>query len=877
MSQFPKRFQFSAVEQQWNSFWLENNTFKWDKSKDPTLDFSIDTPPPTVSGTLHMGHVYSYTQADIIARYQRLSGKNVLYPIGFDDNGLPTERLVEKTQKIRAGNLPRNEFIDICKSVLVDYEADFQAFFKRLGLSVDWDKQYCTISDRSKKISQYSLLDLYDKGVLERRLEPTLWDPADRTAIAQAEVEEIEKQGEFCYFDFTVQDSETTIEIATTRPELLGGCVALMISDSYPNAQALSQQKAVSPLFHCPVPIIISDKVDPEKGTGAVMCCTFGDITDVFWWKEYKLPLRNIVNNMGKINEFTGFGEAHWPSLQLAEARTNIAALQGLKVKQAKATVRQMLEDQGLLNRVETTQQIIPIAERSGAPLEIIVTPQWFIKTVAYKQQLIEMGQQIQWHPPYMQKRFEIWVENLNWDWCVSRQRYFGVPIPVWYSKRPGEEGKLLFADATDLPVDPTVDLPQGYQAHEVEPETDILDTWATSSMTPILSTFTDDHQLPDLSQDRRFAPMSMRPQAHEIIRSWAFYTIVKSFHHQGCPPWKEINISGWCLAKDGNKMSKSKGNVVDPVKLLDQYGTDVVRYWTGTSKLGHDTTLTDTVLKQGVRLVNKLWNACSFSNLHINSAQAPTTAANDVQNQRIHCSIDRWMLGQMSELLARTTAHFNAHDYAHALRETDRVFWAMFCDNYLEIIKKRLNHPDINDSGRQSAALTLYHVIKTFLSLYAPFMPYITEEIHHRLYSSEQQATASIHGIGNWPQQSHQAPRLQDEKLGATFIELLAAARKGKTLAQVKLGAYIEQIDILSFDQDSHQLLQQMFAHSDLKFDFLSVIRASQLNLHTAHDATVVTESSTLENPEGNPESNAESNNDTGRFGITIGKVIEK
>lgn len=599
MKSFPEKYKQVEAEDEWRSRWAADNAFKWDATAPAKTDYVIDTPPPTVSGTLHVGHVYSYTQADIIARYFRMSGRNVLYPIGWDDNGLPTERLVEKVKKVRGGTMKRDDFVALCREVIPNYEAQFRELFSRLALSVDWSREYQTISDESRTISQLSFLDLYKKGLLERRLEPALWDPADRTAIAQAEVDEIEREGKFNHIPFEVEGGGEAM-IATTRPELIGGCGALMIHPDHPRAGELVGKRAISPLYKVLVPIIADGKVDPEKGTGIVMCCTFGDVTDIHWWRTHKLPLRLVIDQAGRMMNELPIGAEDWPSADVASAKATIEALKGLKVEKARAVILDMLSERSLLRAQQTTKQIVPVAERSGAPLEIIVTPQWFIKTLDFKDEILAKGREINWQPDYMRQRFESWVEGLKWDWLISRQRHFGVPLPVWYSKRPGEEGKTLVPSPEQLPVDPMVDLPEGYSVDEVERETDVMDTWATSSVTPQLVTRTINDEL-GLDHDihRRLFPMAMRPQSHEIIRTWAFYTIVKALHHQGTVPWKTICVSGWCLASDGSKMSKSKGNVIDPIKLLNDYGTDAVRYWTGTSRLGNDTALSPNTLKR--------------------------------------------------------------------------------------------------------------------------------------------------------------------------------------------------------------------------------------------------------------------------------------
>ncbi|MGJ3231621.1 MAG: valine--tRNA ligase [Oceanicaulis sp.] len=794
MKAFPDQYDAKAAEAALNARWADEKAFQWDPGAPADSDYVIDTPPPTVSGALHIGHVYSYTQADITARYMRMSGRNVLYPIGWDDNGLPTERLVEKVKKVRGGTMARDEFVALCREVIPEYEQQFRDLFTRLALSVDWSREYQTISDESRTISQMSFLDLYHKGLLERRLEPSLWDPADRTALAQAEVEEIEREGKLNEIPFQIEGGGEPAVIATTRPELIGGCGALMIHPEHPRAKELVGRRAISPLYNVPVPIIADEAVDPEKGTGMVMCCTFGDIQDINWWRAHKLPLRIVIDRAGKMVDQLEIGTEDWPSLDPEQARETIAALAGLKAEKAKAAILDILKEKGLLLAQKTTHQVVPVAERSGAPLEIIVTPQWFIKTLEFKDQILEKANEITWRPAYMKQRLESWVEGLKWDWLISRQRHFGVPLPVWYSKRPGEEGKLIVPNADQLPVDPTTDLPEGYEAHEVEPERDVMDTWATSSVSPQLNTraINEDYAL-DIESHRRQFPMALRPQAHEIIRTWAFYTIVKALHHQNTVPWTNIAISGWCLAGDGSKMSKSKGNVVDPIKLLDQYGVDAVRFWTGTSRLGQDTALSENTLKQGKRVVNKLWNAAKLAHMALKAAEDagalnPTTPREDIASGAISHPLDQWLLGRLAETVKSATESFENYEYANAQRVTEDFFWRTYCDNYLEIVKRRTRFDGAPNPEEVSGCLTLWHATDAIIRLYAPFTPYVTDSLYDVLHGDRAGGPVTVHARGQWPKGDDQAEPGLNKAQGEAFTQILAAARKVKSEAQVSM-----------------------------------------------------------------------------------------
>ena len=797
MKSFPDKYDAKACEAALAARWADEKAFEWDPEAPADADYVIDTPPPTVSGALHIGHVYSYTQADITARYMRMSGRNVLYPIGWDDNGLPTERLVEKVKKVRGGTMAREDFVALCREVIPEYEQQFRDLFTRLALSVDWSREYQSISDESQAISQMSFLDLYHKGLLERRLEPSLWDPADRTALAQAEVEEVEREGALNEIAFQIEGGGEPAVIATTRPELIGGCGALMIHPDHPRASELVGKRAVTPLYHVPVPIIADEAADPEKGTGVVMCCTFGDIQDITWWRAHKLPLRIVIDQAGKMIEDLPVGTDEWPSLDPQAARETVAALAGLKAAKAKETVLEMLRENGLLLARHATHQVVPVAERSGAPLEIIVTPQWFIKTLEFKDQILEKANEITWRPAHMKQRLESWVEGLRWDWLISRQRHFGVPIPVWYSKRPGEEGKLLLPSKDQLPVDPATDLPEGYSADEVEGERDVMDTWATSSVSPQLNTraINEDYALNDAARaaHRRQFPMALRPQAHEIIRTWAFYTIVKALHHENTVPWRNIAISGWCLAGDGSKMSKSRGNVVDPIKLLDQYGVDAVRYWTGTSRLGQDTALSENTLKQGKRLVTKLWNAVKLAHMTLERAEAagvldPKTPREDIARGAIPHTLDQWLLGRLAETVKAATAHFENYEFANAQRVTEDFFWRTYCDNYLEIVKRRTRFDGAPSAEEISACLTLWHASDALIRLYAPFTPYVTDALFDILHGEGEASPGTVHARGTWPKPADQAEPGVFGEQGEAFVQILAAARKVKSEAQVSM-----------------------------------------------------------------------------------------
>ena len=757
----------SEIEKKWQEYWAKHDIYKWDETKDRSCNFVIDTPPPTVSGMLHMGHIFSYTQTDFIARYKRMRGMNVFYPMGFDDNGLPTERLVEKVKNIRASTMARSEFIAHCKEVVKESEEAFRELFTRIALSVDWTQEYQTISPRSTQLSQLSFLDLYNKNLAYRSMEPTLWDVVDQTALAQADIVDIEFKGIMNNIIFKADGDD--IVIATTRPELLAACVAVFYHPDDERYQNLAGKYATTPVFGALVPIIADEKVEIAKGTGLVMCCSFGDITDIYWWKTYSLPLKIVIEKNGRL--------------------INSGELDGLKVKEARLKIIEMLGD-SLVMQTEITQNV-KCAERSGSPLEILVTPQWCIKILDKKQELLEKASECNWHPAYMKTRLENWINGLSWDWCISRQRFFGVPFPVWYSKRPGEEGKILLPSKEDLPIDPMVDLPKGYSKDEVIPDFDVMDTWATSSISPQLNS----HSITEANdRHQKLFPADLRPQAHEIIRTWAFYTIVKSLYHENSIPWKNLMISGWCLAADKTKMSKSKGNVVTPLGLIEDKTSDVIRYWASNSKLGADIAYSEDVFKIGKKLITKLVNAAKFANIHLAKLEG-------VSSPEITEKVDLWLLTKLSSCIKSMEKAFDDFEYSDARSHLEEFFWKDFCDNYLEIVKVRAyNENQQNQAGSLSAAATIKVTLRYLLLGFAPFMPHITEELYQEFFKDEK---VSIHACGTWP--DYKVIPCDDEakKLGDILVNILDLVRKFKAEQNLSLKSTIRELTIYNVSED--------------------------------------------------------------------------
>ena len=753
--------------------WYSSNIHKWNESEPRANNFVIDTPPPTVSGLLHMGHVFSYTQTDFVARYMRMKGMNVYYPMGFDDNGLPTERLVEKIKEIRAVQMHREDFKNLCKEVVKDAEEQFRELFKSLALSVDWSQEYQTINPDCTKISQMSFLDLLKNGYIDRRNAPTFWDPVDRTAIAQAEIEDKERNGVMNDIDFALESGDK-ITIATTRPELIAACVAVFYHPDDERYNKLAGKFAVTPVYGAKVPLLPDVDVAIDKGTGLVMCCTFGDIQDIEWWKRHKLIIKSCITLEGKMQ--------------------NAGELDGLYVKEARAKMIEKLKEMGLLTKQDAITQFVKCAERSGAPLEIISSPQWYIKLLDYKEQILAKARECNWFPDYMRIRLENWVNGLNQDWCISRQRYFGVPFPIWYSKREGEEGKILVPDIADLPIDPSIHLPKGYSKDEVTPDMDVMDTWATSSVTPQLNSkaITEEFSI-NYERHQKLYPADIRPQAHEIIRTWAFYTIVKSLYHENSIPWKNLMISGWCLAADKTKMSKSKGNVVTPTALIQEKGTDVVRYWASNSKLGVDIAYSEEVFKIGSKLINKLWNASKFVSIHLSKVDgSPTTAKTDISLGKITETLDKWILSRLHKALEKATIAFEVFEYNDARVAIEDFFWNDLCDNYLEMVKVRVyGEQHDNQKIMQSSIYTIHHILKTIFRLFAPFLPHISDHLNSGIFGEE-----SVHTRGSWPKISDHFFDANINSTGYAAVNILELVRKFKSDNKMSLKTELTKLN---------------------------------------------------------------------------------
>jgi valyl-tRNA synthetase len=836
----PERPSLDGLEAKWSAEWEREGIYRFDRTAPREQVFSIDTPPPTVSGSLHVGHVFSYTHTDAIARYQRMRGKAVFYPMGWDDNGLPTERRVQNHFGVRcdpsvpydptfmdglptqpdggpgsdakeggrgAVSVSRPNFVELCLALTATDEQAFEALWRTLGLSVDWSMTYTTIGPLARRISQRSFLGLLARDGAYQLEAPTLWDVDFQTAVAQAELEDRERQGAMHRVRFSLADSAGTNDagsstgiggeadggatgaaealIETTRPELIPACVALLAHPDDERQRGLVGREVLTPLFGTRVPVLTHPLVEPDKGTGLVMVCTFGDLTDVVWWRELSLPVRSVLAPDGRLGDVP-WGEPGWEVRDVEQARASYEELRGKTVNQARKRIVELLEQSGeLVGEPTPVTRAVKFFEKGERPVEIVTSRQWFIRTIEHRDALLARGRELEWHPPYMRARFEDWVNGLTGDWCVSRQRFFGVPFPVWYPL--DESGAVLHdrpipAREEQLPVDPSTDLPDGFnEGQRGAPngfvgDPDVMDTWATSSLTPqIAGQAGEDREL-----FAKVFPMDVRPQAHDIIRTWLFSTILRSQLDYGELPWSDAAISGWVLDPDRKKMSKSKGNVVTPMHLLQEHGADAVRYWAASGRPGTDTTFDPQQMKVGRRLAVKLLNASKF-------ALADLPAEGELSHP-----LDRAVIARLAAVVKDATKSFDDYDYARALERTETFFW-WFCDYYLELVKGRRYDSDPAVSASASRALRLS--LSTFQRLLAPFLPFVCEEV----WSWWQEG--SVHR-SSWPDAGEllaaaatpDSDEREDVALEIT-ADVLREVRKAKSQAQVKMRAPVKRV----------------------------------------------------------------------------------
>ncbi|MEY2966982.1 MAG: valyl-tRNA synthetase [Actinomycetota bacterium] len=809
MSTVPDKPTLDGVESTWIAAWDAEGTYSFNRASERAEVFAIDTPPPTVSGSLHMGHVFSYTHTDTVARFWRMRGKSVFYPMGWDDNGLPTERRVQNyfgvscdpTVPYQAGFEPpfrgdppkdhkavpvsRPNFIELCEELTHQDEKIFEDLFRRLGLSVDWSLLYATIDERSRRASQRAFLRNLARGEAYTQEAPTLWDVDFKTAVAQAELEDRERPGAYHTLSFHRADGSGDVLIDTTRPELVPACVALVAHPDDERYQPLFGTTVRSPLFKVEVPIVAHPLAQPDKGTGIAMICTFGDLTDVIWWRELRLPTRAIVGRDGRLLPEPPEG------MTSAEGRGAYASLAGKGVKQAQTAIVEMLRASGeMIGEPRAITHPVKFYEKGDRPLEIVTSRQWYIRNGgrddALRRDLLARGEELAWHPDHMRHRYANWVEGLNGDWLVSRQRWFGVPVPVWYPVRADGEvdhDSPIVPDEALLPIDPSTDVPAGYTADQrgvpggFAGDPDVMDTWATSSLTPQIAGKWED----DADLFARVYPYDVRPQGHDIIRTWLFSTMVRSHFEHGRAPWRVAALSGWILDPDRKKMSKSKGNVVTPIDLFDRYGSDAVRYWAAGARPGIDTAFSEEQMKVGRKLATKLLNASKFV-LSLGDVDAAT-----VPNE----PLDAAMLRRLGALVDEATVAFEDFDYARALERTESFFW-WFCDDYLELVKTRA-YATHGDERAASARAALRRALSVLQRLFAPLIPFATEEVWRWWQDG------SVHRAA-WPTTDDVLAGLTvdgDDALIDAVCTTLAAVRRAKTEAKVGQRAAIESLTI--------------------------------------------------------------------------------
>ena len=821
----PDKPSLDGLETKWDEYWETEGTYRFDRTKTRDEIFSIDTPPPTVSGSLHMGSVFGYVQTDTHARYRRMAGKEVFYPMGWDDNGLPTERRVQNYYGVQGDasipfdadftppteahdppiSISRRNFIDLCHVLTVEDEKVFEGLWRTLGLSVDWTQTYATIDHRSRRTSQKAFLRNLARGEVYTQQAPVLWDVDFRSAVAQAELEDRERPGAYHEVAFH-KPGGGSIHVETSRPELICSCVALVAHPDDERYQDLFGSTVTSPLFGVEVPVVVHELADPDKGTGVAMICTFGDTTDVTWWRELELPMRSVIQRNGRFQDDI-------PDWLSGVGRDVYREVAGLYPNQARRKMAELLAESGdLIGEPRQITHQVKFYEKGDRPLEIVTSRQWYIRNGGrdhdLRTALLTRGEELEWVPDFMAVRYQHWVDGLNGDWLVSRQRFFGVPIPLWY--RIDDSGSVdydepLTPHEADLPVDPSSDVPDGFaEAQRGRPggfvgDPDVMDTWATSSLTPEIAGHWDDDD--DLFE--RVYPMDIRPQGPEIIRTWLFSSTVRAHFEHAALPWHTATINGWILDPDRKKMSKSKGNVVTPLPLIEEYGSEAVRYWACNGRPGVDTAVDFGVMKIGRRLGIKILNASRFA----------LGFGEDVGTGAITESLDRSMLTTLADVVARATEAFEEYDYARALEVTERSFWA-WTDDYLELVKTRAYG---EGEAANSAHAGLQMALTVYLRLFAPFLPFVTEEV----WSWWREG--SVHRAP-WPGVSEFEDVGGDPGVLEVASQVLASVRRAKSDAKLSMRAGVEEILVSAVGES------------------LQALRAAETDLMAASNATTIT-----------------------------------
>ncbi len=800
---FPKNYDHKSVEEKISKYWEDNDIYKF-SSEDKGRDiYSVDTPPPYVSSAhLHVGHVMSYSQAEFIIRYKRMKGFNVFYPMGFDDNGLPTERYVEKKYKINKSKITREEFIDLClKETKIGIDI-YKSLWRSVGISADYSLSYSTIDERCRKTAQKSFIDLYGKGLIERRNEPILWCPQCRTSLAQADVVLEEFAGVLYDIEFKSDEGKSLI-ISTTRPELLGGCVAVYANPADERYRFLEGKSVKTPLYNKKVPVKYDESVDMSYGSGLMMVCTWGDAEDVKKWKEHALDTAIIIDRAGRLNELSG-------------------VYKGLNVRDAKKGIVEDLRKMFLIKFEKPLNHNVGVHDRCSTPVEFILAEQWFIKILENKEKFIDAGNRMSWHPQFMKARYDEWINNLKWDWNISRQRFYGVPFPVWYCSECGE---TVIASENELPVDPAVSMPVNSKCKKcggskLTPENDVMDTWMTSSLTPLINSLWSYEDAESKKLYNTIYPMGLRPQAQEIIRTWLFYTVVKSVYHTGDIPFKDVMISGWGLDKNGKKMSKSLGNFVSPEEITVKYSADALRYWASKANLGQDLRFSEEDVANGRRLTIKIWNAVRF--LITNTESDFNPYEKNIKELKLS-RIDEWILTEFENTLKSCGNFMESYEYSLCMRTLQDFFYNLYCDNYLEIIKNVFWDESEESSERKKTVLNImYFISLNAVKMFAPFMPFITEELYLSFYKKYEK-DKSIHK-SFWPEFRNDLVFKDSLKYSTILLNILDASRKLRTNLNLHQNHKVHKILIQALNQDYIEII------NDISGDIRSAVRAERL-----------------------------------------------
>lgn len=844
------------IENKWNNFWEQSQIYHYNQKIDRSNTFVVDTPPPTVSGSLHIGHIFSYTQTDIIVRYKRMQGMNIFFPIGWDDNGLPTERRVQNYFGIKCNpTLPydplwkadlsvagknktvyevsRQNFIEACSVLALHDEVIFENTFRSVGHSYDWRLKYATIDETSRKISQTSFLDLVEKGLVYSKEMPGMWDVTFQSAVANAEIEDREMSSVFYDLEFKLEDG-TPFTISTTRPELLPACIAVAAHPNDERYKNFFGKTAITPGFYAPVKIYPSEHVEMEKGTGIMMICTFGDINDVEWWKKSSLPMKQIISKNGRIND-VNYGTGVFETTS-AKGIENFSKIIGMTLFSARKKTIEILEEEGSVLSKKDITHAVKFYEKGDKPVEFITSRQWFIDILSHKKQLIDAGRKINWYPSHMHTRYENWVDGINQDWCISRQRFFGVPFPVWY--KIDTEGNILynnpiFPSRDQLPIDPMISVPDGYdesmrgQPNGFIADPDVMDTWATSALTPqIASKWSINDEL-----HSNLFPCDLRAQSHDIIRTWAFYTIVKSAYHEDNLPWKNITVSGFIVDPDRKKMSKSKGNVVTPGDLIEKYSADAVRYWAAKARLGADTIYDESLFQIGKKLVTKIYNAGKFVKTILDKSEI---AYQEFSPANIIMDIDLAFVTKLKSVIESSSSFMEKFEYSAALQITEDLFWN-FCDNYIELVKTRAYGDETAVDETRSALATLYLTYKIFIKLFSPFIPYVTEEVFHEILNEE----SSVH-TSSWPRLEYYENCASIENLFDQVVEILDLVRTVKSKEKKSIKTPLNYLKIIV---PKHYSTHINNALTDIAFTMNAPINKSTITFSETNEVLIDTE----------------------------------